>query len=150
MLFVLAVLATTCTGLLVGVELAVAVVLNPILRGLPFAASLAGRAHGGRMLGRVMPFWYIGSTILLVALTALAWGTSSAVAALLAAMLLLLSVVLSVVLLVPLNNQGITWTAESHPENWQELQRRWDRLHIVRVVLIVAAFALVVVAAALL
>ncbi|WP_193106666.1 anthrone oxygenase family protein [Brachybacterium sp. FME24] len=147
---VLAVIATTSTGLLVGVELAVAVVLNPILRGLPFAAAIAGRAHGGRMLGRAMPFWYIGSTILLATLTALTWGTSSAGAALLAAALLLVGVVLSVVLLVPINKQTITWTAESHPGNWQELQQRWDRLHIVRVALLVVAFVLVVVATTLL
>ena len=147
MLPVLAVASTTSVGLLVGVEFAVAVVVNPILRRLPVAASITGRAHGARMLGRVMPFWYIGSTVLVAALAALTWGSTTAAAALVAVGLLLVSVVLSVALLVPINNRSAQWTAESHPENWRELQQRWDRLHTARVGIIVVALVLVVVAA---
>jgi hypothetical protein len=43
-----------------GVEFCVAFVINPILDGLPGDSGLRGRAHGGRMLGAVMPVWYIG------------------------------------------------------------------------------------------
>lgn len=146
MLPVLAVVSTTSVGLLVGVEFAVAVVVHPILRRLPVAASIAGRAHGARMLGRVMPFWYIGSTVLVAALAVLTWGSTTAVVALVAIGLLLLSVVLSVALLVPINNQAAQWTAESLPENWRELQQRWDRLHTARVGIIVVALVLVTVA----
>lgn len=144
---VLAVVTTTCVGLMVGVEFAVAFVLNPILLRLPADASLAGRAHGGRMLGRAMPFWYIGSLLLTVALAATTWGTPAATVALVAAGLLAMSVVLSVALLVPINNRSKTWTPQDHPADWREQQRRWDRLHHGRVGLIVAAFVLVVVAA---
>lgn len=145
---VIAVLTTTVVGLMVGVEFAVAFVLNPILLRLPAGASLAGRADGGRMLGRAMPFWYISSLVLTAALTALTWGTTTAATALVAAVLLAVSVVLSVALLVPINNRSKTWTAEDHPDDWREQQQRWDRLHHGRVAIIVAAFALVAVAVA--
>lgn len=148
MIAALAVLATTSTGLLVGVELSVAVVINPLLTALPFSSSVAGRSHGARMLGRAMPPWYIGSTVLLAALAALTWGSATAWAALAATALLVLSAVLSVVVLVPINNRSKTWTAENLPPDWREQQRRWDSLHAVRVALIVTAFVLVAVATA--
>lgn len=142
----LAVLATTSTGLLVGVELAVAVVVNPILRALPIDAMIAGRSHGARMLGRAMPPWYIGSTLLIAALALTDLGTPRAAAALVAVGLLLVTVALSVLVLVPINNRSAAWTPETAPPDWRSLQQRWDRLHGVRVVLIVLAFALVVLA----
>lgn len=147
---ILAVAATTVVGLLVGVELAVAAVLNPILLRLPSAAGIEGRAHGARMLGRLMPVWYIGSMVLVVALGVVVWQAPASAAALSAAALLAVSAVLSVAVLVPINNRSMTWTEESRPDDWRDQQRRWDVLHIVRVAIIVGAFALVAVAAALL
>ena len=47
----------------------------------------------------------------------------------------------------PINNRSRTWTAEHHPADWREQQQRWDRLHYIRVAVIVAAFVLVLVAA---
>lgn len=147
---VLAVVTATVVGLMVGVEFAVAFVMNPILLRLPAGASLTARADGGRMLGRAMPFWYIGSLILTAALAAATWSTPTSATALVAAVLLVISVILSVALLVPINNRSATWTAESHPDDWREQQQRWDRLHYARVAIIVAAFTLVAVAATLL
>lgn len=147
---ILAVITTTVVGLMVGVEFAVAFVLNPIMLRLPVGASIDARAHGGRMLGRAMPFWYFGSLILTAALTVVTWGTSSAEAALIGAVLLAVSVILSVALLVPINNRGKTWTAESHPDDWREQHQRWDRLHFLRVAILVAALVLVAVAVTLL
>lgn len=146
----LAVIAATVVGLMVGVELAVALVVNPILLRLPTEAGLAGRAHGARMLGRAMPFWYVGSLVLVVALAASSWGTTASWAALVGAALLAVSVVMSIVLLVPINNRSMTWTPDDRPDDWREQQRRWDGLHSVRVVIIVAAFAFVSGAAAVL
>lgn len=145
----LATIATTAVGLMVGVELAVAVVVNPILARLPTEAGLAGRAHGARMLGKVMPFCYVGSLGLVLALAAVAWGASAGAAALAAACLLALSVVMSVLLLVPINNRSLTWTPGDRPDDWRQQQRRWDVLHSVRVAVIVVALVLVSMAAAL-
>lgn len=150
MLFTLAVVTTVVVGLMVGIELAVAFVINPIVMRLPVAASMAARADGARMLGRAMPFWYVGSVILTGALTAVTWGTTTATTALIAAALLAISAVMSIVFLVPINNRSATWTAESHPADWREQQQRWDHLHYVRVAIIVTAFILVAGAAAML
>ena len=147
---VLAIVTATVVGLMVGVEFAVAFVVNPILLRLPAGASLAARADGGRMLGRVMPFWYVGALIVTAALTAATWGTPTATTALVAGLLLAVSVVMSVALLVPINNRSATWTADDHPDDWREQHRRWDRLHYARVAIIIVAFVLVVVAATML
>lgn len=141
----LPIVAVVVVGLMVGVELSVAFVMNPIFEGLPEDAGIAARSHGGRMLGRVMPFWYIGGT-LLVAGTALA-EPAAAGPAWTAVALLLASVVISVAVLVPINNRSKKWTPETVPDDWREQKSRWDRLHLVRLALIVAAFVLVTVAA---
>jgi fucose 4-O-acetylase-like acetyltransferase len=147
MLHILAVVTGTVLGIMVGVEFAVAVFVNLIFRQLPIGASIEARAAGGRLLGRVMPFWYFCSLALISALAAADWSRSAARnAAVTAAVFLALSVVLSVALLVPLNNRSVSWTAADHPTDWREQQKRWDRLHYIRVALIVTAFVLTLVA----
>ncbi|GAB3800667.1 DUF1772 domain-containing protein [Humibacter antri] len=143
---VLAVVTATVVGLMVGVEFSVAFVINPILTGLDVGPSIEGSAHGGRMLGRAMPFWYFGSLILIAVVAALAWGTPSSTAALVAAGLLVVSIVMSITVLVPINNHSKTWTAAEHPADWREQKRRWDGFHYARVAVIVAAFVLLLVA----
>lgn len=141
----LSIVAVVVVGLMVGVELSVAFVMNPIFGRLPQEAGIAARSDGARMLGRVMPFWYIGSTLLVVG-TALA-VPAAAGPAWVAVALLLVSVVMSVTLLVPINNRSKVWTPETVPADWRAQKSRWDRLHLVRLALIVAAFVLVAVAA---
>jgi uncharacterized membrane protein len=142
----LAVFTATVTGVMVGVEFAVAVFINPILRRLPVGSWIEATAAGGRVLGRVMPFWYIGSLLLTAGLAAATWGGTAGAAAVAAAALLVVSVVMSVTVLVPINNRSITWTADNHPADWREQHQRWDRWHYARVAVIVAAFVLVLVA----
>ena len=148
MLIALAVIAATVVGTMVGVEFAVAVFVNPILLRLPAGSSLEARADGARILGRVMPFWYVGSLLLIAGLSAATWGGPAAGAAIAATALLGASVVMSVALLVPIANRSATWTAGNHPDDWREQQQRWDRLHYARVAIIIAGFVLTLVAAA--
>lgn len=61
-------LAVVITGLLVGVELAVAVFFHPLIARLPDDAFRAARVGAARSLGTTMPFWYALSLLLLVAL----------------------------------------------------------------------------------
>ncbi|MEY9874887.1 putative membrane protein [Streptacidiphilus sp. MAP12-33] len=146
MLSALQVFTTVVVGLMVGVEFAVLFVVNPILDALPEDSGQLGHAHGGRMLGAVMPFWYIGSLLLSAVWAVAAWhhhGTGLVVAA---GALLVLSVVMSVLLLVPINNRNKTWTPENRPEDWKEQLNRWLRFHYVRVAVIIAAFTLLVTA----
>ncbi|MCX4695713.1 DUF1772 domain-containing protein [Streptomyces sp. NBC_01408] len=142
----LAVVTVVVVGIMVGVEFAVAVFVNPILNRLPDDSTIAARADGGRVLGRVMPFWYIGSMVLGAVWAAMAWGGAGASLVTAATALLAVSVVMSVLLLVPINNRAKTWTAEGRPADWKQQAGRWDRYHYARVGVIVLAFALFAVA----
>jgi uncharacterized membrane protein len=142
----LAVITATVLGVMVGVEFAVAVFVGPMLRRLPVGSWIEANADGARVLGRVMPFWYIGSLLLVAWLAAVTWGGSAGDAAVAAAALLVVSVVMSVTLLVPIANRSATWTADHHPADWREQQQRWDRLHYARVAIIVAGFVLTLIA----
>jgi uncharacterized membrane protein len=144
----LEVFTTVVVGLMVGVEFSVAFVINPIFNGLPDDSAQLGRAHGGRMLGAVMPFWYIGSLVLSAVWAIAEWHRHGAGLVVIAAALLIVSVIMSLLLLVPINNRGKTWTVENRPEDWKEQMNRWDRFHYVRVAVIVAAFALLAAALA--
>ncbi|MGW2341674.1 anthrone oxygenase family protein [Streptomyces sp. NPDC001661] len=146
MLNALEVFTTVVLGVMVGVEFSVAFVMNPIFSGLPDDASQQARSHGGRMLGAVMPFWYIGSLVLIAISAVAAWGEDGAGLLVVAGALLLVSVIMSILLLVPINNRGKTWTPENRPADWKEQVHRWDRYHYVRVAVIVAAFAVLVTA----
>ncbi|MEV4560484.1 DUF1772 domain-containing protein [Kitasatospora sp. NPDC049285] len=146
MLNALEVVTTVVVGLMVGVEFAVAFVINPILNRLPDDSYLLGRAHGGRMLGALMPVWYFTSLVLAAVWAVAGWHHSGAGLVVTAATLLVLSVIMSILLLVPINNLSKTWTPENRPEDWKEQMNRWDRYHYGRVALIIAAFTLLVTA----
>ncbi|MGW2484403.1 anthrone oxygenase family protein [Streptomyces sp. NPDC001571] len=146
MLAALEVITTVVVGLMVGVEFAVAFVMNPIFNGLPDDSNQSARSHGGRMLGAVMPFWYIGSLVLAVIWVVAGRHRGGTGLVVIAAALLILSVIMSLLLLVPINNRGKTWTAETRPADWKEQLSRWDRYHYIRVAIIVGAFTLLVTA----
>lgn len=146
MLSALAVCTIVVVGVMVGVEFSVAFVINAILNGLPDDSNQQGRSHGGRMLGALMPFWYIGSLVLSTIWAIAAWGRPGTSLIVLGAGLLVVSVVMSILLLVPINNRGKTWTPENRPADWKEQMGRWDRYHYARVAVIIAAFALLVTA----
>ncbi|WP_410652646.1 anthrone oxygenase family protein [Amycolatopsis sp. cmx-4-54] len=142
----LEIVTTVVVGVMVGVEFAVAFIVNPILNALPEDSMVRGRAHGGRMLGAVMPFWYIGSLVLVAIWAVAGWQDPAAGLVVAAGALLIVSVVMSLLLLVPINNRGKTWTTENRPADWKEQMNRWDRFHYARVAVIIAAFALLVTA----
>ncbi|MEU1516097.1 DUF1772 domain-containing protein [Streptomyces sp. NPDC005811] len=148
MLNALEIVTTVVVGLMVGVEFSVAFVMSRILNALPGDAGQLGHAHGGRMLGAVMPVWYIGSLVLAGAWAVAGGDRHGAGLVVTAAGLLILSVVMSVLLLVPINDRNKTWTPENRPADWKEQLNRWERWHYVRVALIIAAFTLLVTALA--
>ncbi|MFD5461749.1 anthrone oxygenase family protein [Kitasatospora sp. NPDC127059] len=142
MLDALKVVTVVVVGVMVGVEFSVAFIINRIFNALPEDSGQLGRAHGGRMLGALMPFWYIGSLVLAAVWAVADWHRHGAGLVLTAAGLLIVSVLMSVLLLVPINNRSKTWTPENRPEDWKEQSDRWDRYHYARVAVIIAAFAL--------
>ena len=146
MLNALEVFTTVVVGVMVGVEFSVAFVINRILNALPEDSGQLGHAHGGRMLGALMPFWYIGSLVLVGVWAVAGWHHHGTGLVVTAGALLIVSVIMSILLLVPINNQSKTWTPENRPADWKQQMDRWSRYHYVRVAVIVAAFALLVAA----
>ncbi|AJF66524.1 DUF1772 domain-containing protein [Streptomyces vietnamensis] len=146
MLSALQVFTTVTVGLMVGVEFSVLFVINRILDALPEDSRQLGHAHGGRMLGALMPFWYIGSLVLAAVWAVAGWHDQGVGLVVTAAGLLVVSVLMSVLLLVPINNRNKTWTPENRPADWKEQLRRWERYHYARVAVIIAAFTLLVTA----
>lgn len=146
MLNALQVVTTVVVGVMVGVEFSVAFVINRILNGLPEDSGVLGRAHGARMLGAVMPVWYITSLVLAAVWAIAGWHHHGTGLVVTAAALLILSVIMSILLLVPINNRGKTWTPDNRPADWKQQMNRWDRFHYVRVAVLIAAFALLVAA----
>ncbi|GAA4962488.1 DUF1772 domain-containing protein [Yinghuangia aomiensis] len=144
MLDALQVTTTVVVGLLVGVEFCVVVIMKRILDALPGDAGQLGHAHGGRMLGALMPFWYIGSLVLSTVWAVAGWHHDGTGLVVTAAGLLIVSVLMSVLLLVPINNRNKTWTPENRPADWREQLHRWERYHYGRVAVITAAFTLLV------
>ncbi len=144
MLHALGVVTTVVVGLMVGVEFSVAFVINRILDGLPDDSGQLGRAHGGRMLGAVMPVWYLTSLVLTAVRAVAGWHHHGTGLVVTAAALLIISVIMSILLLVPINNQGKTWTPENRPADWRRQMNRWDRYHYVRVAVLIAAFTVLV------
>ncbi|GAB3561791.1 DUF1772 domain-containing protein [Amycolatopsis endophytica] len=142
MLNALGVFTIVVVGVMVGVEFSVAFVINPILDRLPDDGALRGRAHGARMLGALMPVWYLASLALVAARAIAGWRGHGTGLVVTAGALLILGVIMSVLLLVPINNRGRTWTPENRPADWKRQMHRWDRFHYIRVAVIIAAFAL--------
>ncbi|MEQ8146535.1 DUF1772 domain-containing protein [Streptomyces sp. OP7] len=142
MLSTLEVVTVVVVGLMVGVEFSVAFVMNRILDALPEDSAQLAHSHGGRMLGAVMPFWYIGSVVLAALWAVAGWNDHGTGLVVTAGALLILSVLMSVLLLVPINDRVKTWTPENRPADWKQQQSRWARYHYGRLAVIAGAFAL--------
>jgi hypothetical protein len=136
--------AVVITGPMVGVELSVAAFFNPFVARLPDDAFRAARGRSARVLGAVMPFWYIGTLLVLAVAAIRGWGATSGLLCAIAAGTMAAVVLLTVTMLVPINNRIAKWPVTG--EVSRELAARWDRLHWLRVVLLSALFALLAVA----
>ena len=133
--------ALVLVGPLVGVEFGVAAFTNPIVAKLPDAAYRQVRSGGSRLVGAVMPFWYIGALVVLLA-EAVMFRNALVIGA---ATLMAAAVLLSVTTLVPINNRIARWQTDADVS--RDLARRWDRLHWLRVALLAALWVLLVLAA---
>ena len=129
------ILALVVAGPMVGVEFAVAAFTNPVFGRLPDDAFGQARGSASRVLGRVMPFWYIATLVTLIAAAAATWPNWLLVAS---AAVMAMVVLMTVTLMVPMNNRIGRWTDRVD----RNLARRWDRLHWLRVVLLLAMVVL--------
>jgi uncharacterized membrane protein len=139
-------LATLLLGLMCGSELNVAAFANPTLNRQPLGAHIPVRSSLAAQLGRVMPFWMVGSTLLnlLLLLSFERLGTLSWRLAAIALTIQVAAVVFSLVGPVPINNRIAKWTPESLPTDWKNQEHRWEVYHWVRTMGLIVAFVLLV------
>lgn len=128
-------------GLMTGTELTVAVFLHPTLSRLPDQVHASAARAFARVFGKYMPFWYALTLLLSAVEVWLHWPLVSTGAKLLltAALLWLFTIVFTLIFPVPINNRVAAWNLDVLPANWREERRRWDRLHAIRVVILLAA-----------
>jgi uncharacterized membrane protein len=143
---ILEVVAVLVAGLLVGNELAIAVFVHPTLDRLSDDVHLPVASALARMLGKFLPFWYIGVILLTATVAMIQWHRSDRLPVLIAtsAFLWLLSAVYSIIAEVPINNQIASMAKGAAPAHWKPLRRRWDLLHCWRVVLLTIALAFLI------
>lgn len=136
-------LALLITGPLVGVEFAVAAFTNPVVGRLPDDGFARARSDSARVLGKVMPFWYIASLLLIIATAVMTrdWLVITAGA------VMALVVLMTVTLMVPVNNRIGRWSGVGDVS--RDDARKWDRLHWRRVFLLILLYALLIVGLAL-
>jgi uncharacterized membrane protein len=128
-------------GLMVGVELGVAAFVHPAISRLPDPAHAASARAFARVFGGWMPFWYALTLIASAAEVWMHWSAATASARWLmaAALLWLLAIVFTVIYPVPINNRVKAWTLEDLPMNWRQQRRQWDRLHWIRMAMLLFA-----------
>ena len=136
--------AIVVLGLMTGSELNVALFAHPILNRQPQETHILVRASLAALLGRVMPFWMAGSTLLnlLLLLPIEHLGPTAWRLAAISFGIQVFAVVFSLVGPVPINNRILKWTPDSIPSDWKRQEHTWDVYHAVRTGALCVAFVL--------
>ena len=119
---------------LAGIEFSVSAFVNPIVWQLEPEPQLKTLSRFAVIGGKVMPVWYLTSTLLVGIQTWLGWHTPARSILLAVDAILVLIAVASVSVLVPLNNRVAQGDAD-----WQRIHRTWDRIHRARIVALASA-----------
>ncbi len=136
------ILTIVLAGLMVGNELTVSLFINPVMWKLDAGAQAKALSLFAGILGRVMPFWYGLCLILFLIETVVHRGEPGFYPLVAASILWAAIIVFTIVWLVPINNR-VAALAEGAPlERWLPEHRRWDRLHRVRILLLLVALVL--------
>jgi len=138
---VIDIVSIVVAGTMTGTEFTVAVFLHPTIGRLPDGVHTAAAKAFAKLFGRVMPFWYASTLILSVIEVWRHWPIVTAASEMLlaASILWLLTIIFSLTFPVPVNNRIAAWNLTALPANWREDRKRWDRLHAVRVCILVVA-----------
>jgi uncharacterized membrane protein len=130
-------------GLMVGTELTVSAFINPVMRQLSAQSQAQALSLFAALLGRVMPFWYALCLLLLVVET-VARRDQACFRLLLGVSVLWAAIIaFTIVALVPINNRIAALSTSKVPiERWLPEHDRWERLHRLRILLLLIALIL--------
>jgi hypothetical protein len=140
----LEIILLVAAGTLVGNEICIAAFVHPIFYKLPEECHLRAAQPLAKLLGAVMPFWYLAVVALTAAECYLARDGNPQALHLLEAAAVIFAVSIAFTLLgpVPTNNRIARIVPEQPPQNWLALRKRWDRLHAIRVAILLVALLL--------
>ena len=146
MITFLDIVITVCIGLLIGTEFAVSVFINPILHKLDDLEQAHAIRLFARRLGAAMPFWYAGSLLLLVTGAIVRRQEPGEVLLIGAGAIWIVVIIHTLLVLVPINNRMTRLDSNAFPPQAQRDHKKWDSLHRLRVVVLVAAMVCFLVA----
>jgi uncharacterized membrane protein len=134
----------TVTGLMAGNEFAVAAFVHPQLHKLGQSVHAQTASSLAIALGKAMPLWY-GVALLLILGAVFEHrpvSDSPGLFILLAAVLWAATIVFTITMLVPINNRIAKMNPQQPYDCWLQDRCRWDKLHQLRVTLLIMAFVL--------
>jgi uncharacterized membrane protein len=134
----------TIAATMVGNEFAIAAFVHPQLQKLDTKAHAQAASKLAATLGKAMPIWYGLALALIVGAAFEHRPISHAPGSLIAtaAVLWTATIIFSITMLVPINNRIATLNPERPYAGWLEDRSRWDRLHRIRVTLLIVAVLL--------
>jgi hypothetical protein len=134
-------------GLLAGNELGTKVAVHPALERLGTPERIRAEQEVTRRYGAIMPLWMSSVVVSCGAVAALSRGTRAFLPTLLGAACFSGMRASTLTGNVPINDRVLELSPEADGEEFVGLRDRWDRLHTLRVALVITGFALLCVGA---
>jgi uncharacterized membrane protein len=141
------VVAATVAATMAGNEFAVAAFIHPQLNHLDPETHAKAAGPIARILGKIMPLWYALALVLILGAAyehrPLTHGPGLLIT--LSAVLWTATILFTITMLVPINNRIAGMNPKQPHPTWLQDRVRWDRLHRIRVALLVIAVILLLV-----
>ncbi|RBY80649.1 hypothetical protein DQ238_08790 [Geodermatophilus sp. TF02-6] len=128
------------TGLLAGNEVGTLMASHPALRSLPLSAEIEAERALTTRLGTIMPFYMVGTVVATTAAAVDRRGAPGSRLAVAAAACTAVMLGITVVGQLPLNARTVAYPPDGDAAGWAEIRRSWERRHVARVLLDLAAF----------
>ena len=135
------------TGLFAGLLFGDRVGVTPIRPKLPASSFILFQQEIHLTFSKVMPVLLgvsLLSGVISLILLRRESRTSMFIFSALATLCVLAVIVMTRLVNVPINEALMTWSATAPPPNWQELWAPWERVHTIRTVVSLIAFACLV------
>lgn len=138
------ILTATAAAMMTGNEFAIAAFVHPQLWTLDEPSHAQASVPLARILGKFMPLWYAATLVLILGVAyehrPLLHGPGSLILS--SAVLCIVTILFTIAMLVPINNRIARMDPNQPYAEWLLDRARWDRLHSIRVVLLMLAVLL--------
>ncbi|MFC5861989.1 anthrone oxygenase family protein [Acidicapsa dinghuensis] len=133
-------------GMMTGVEFAVSAFVNPVVLTMEDGAQAFATRAFARLLGRMMPFWYVGNMLLLAGEAVMRHGQSGSAFLYAACGVWAAVIALTLMFLVPINNRIAAMPDGAFARAMKAEHHVWDLRHRVRIAALMVATVLLLVA----